>query len=87
MTSTDIVIGSFGVVALALVLDRANDRGQDRPARTARNCLRDNAANAEVAALCRRDNRWQNQCQDLTEYAAADHTRNNISDGAEIELR
>jgi hypothetical protein len=58
--------------ALSLILDRANDRGEDRAARATRNYLRDYAADTEVAALCRRNNRWQSQRHDLTEHAAAD---------------
>ena len=37
-----------------LVLDRADDRGEDRAARASRNSLRDYPADTEVAALCRR---------------------------------
>ncbi len=58
--------------ALSLVLDRADDRGEDRAARATRNYLRDYATDTEVAALCRRNKRWQNQRHDLTKYAAAD---------------
>ena len=61
-----------GAAALSLVLDRADDRGEDQAARATRNCRRDYAVDTEVAGLCRRNKRWQNQRHDLTEHAAAD---------------
>ena len=54
--------------ALGLVLDRADDRREDRAARATRDYLRDYAADTKVAGLCRRDERRQIQRHDLTEY-------------------
>jgi hypothetical protein len=57
--------------ALGLVLDRADDRREDRAARATRDYLRDYAADTKVAGLCRRNERRQSQRDDLAEYATA----------------
>jgi len=72
---------------LSFVLNGANDRSEDRSTRATSNCMRDYAANAEVARLCSRKNRRQNQTHDLTKYATAGETRNDVSNCSEIELR
>jgi hypothetical protein len=48
-----------------LVFDRANHRRENRAAGTTRDCLRDNAANTQIARLRCGEDRWQQQRYDL----------------------
>src|SRR5689334_5251335 len=68
-----------------LVLDRPDDRGEDRAAGAAADQVGQDAADAEIAAHRRRADRREQDRDELAEHAAAYEPGNRVAQGSEVE--